>query len=815
MILLFFKTALRNLTKRKGYSALNIFGLTLGMTCCLLIFKYVAYERSYDRFQKNASQIFRVQLDDYQNGQLAVKEASNYAALSPALKQEFPDIEESTHFFKTHMLLSNEERNIHFHEDKIYYAEPSFLSLFDVQLVEGDAQTALAGPDKIVLTEDMAAKYFGHDKALGKIISWRSKGRIASLLVTGICKKYPVNSHLNFMGLVSYKSFSEVNGTLADKDDPVETSWYWTDFYTYIRLRPGANAKKLEAALPAFADRHVNQLSDNLANHDHSVFQMIPMPDIHLYSHYAEETEPPGDGKSVAFLFLIGFIILGIAWINYINMATARSMERAREVGVRKLLGAVRRDLISQFMMESLLINGMALLLAVFVSYLLMNPFQAITGKQLGSLFELPPAYILAFGLLFFIGSFISGIYPAFVLSAYHPVTVLKGIFKNSGKGLWLRKGLIIGQFAVSILLISGTIIIYKQVQFMRNQNPGADIKRTIVIQGAASIPDSVFLVVYEPFKNEMLHIPGVKHMTSSSNVLGQEVLWASNWKALHVTSRGAGNIFQMAIDYDFIPDFDLKLKAGRNFSREYGADKKSAILNEKAVRAFGFHSAEEALHQTIISNNDDTLMVAGVVADFHQEGLQKEITPMVMYMTPRTRSAFSIKLDSGQSSAVIASVKKLWGRYFPSDPFNYFFLDDFFNRQYDEDRRFGDVFGIFSLVAVVIACLGLLALSAYNVLQRTKEIGIRKVLGASVQDLVLTLSKDFLFLVMIAFVIAIPISVWVMGHWLQSFAYRIQISWWIYVLAGVISILIAIITLSFQAIKAAVANPINSLRAE
>jgi putative ABC transport system permease protein len=815
MLKLFFKTALRNLSKRKGYALLNILGLSLGMTCCLLIFKYVAYERSYDRFQKKASQIFRIQLDDYQNGQLAVKNAANYAALSPALKLDFPEIEESSRFFKTHMLLSNEERNIRFNETKIYYAEPSFLNLFDPPLLKGDQKTALEGPDKIVITEDMARKYFGHDEALGKIISWRNFGRLTSLVVTGVCKNYPANSHLNFSALVSYKSFSEINGTLAQKDDPVETSWYWTDFYTYIRLRPGADAKKLEAALPAFAERHVNQLPDNLANHDHSVFQMIPMPDIHLYSHYSEEAEPPGDGKSVSFLFLIGFIILAIAWINYINMATARSMERAREVGVRKLLGAVRKDLISQFMMESFLINLMALLLALVISFLFIRPFNDITGRQLGNLFDMPLSYAMAFFILFLAGSFISGMYPAFILSGYHPVTVLKGIFKNSGKGLWLRKGLIVGQFATSILLISGTIIIYQQVQFMRNQNLGADIKRTVVLNGAISISDSIYRAVYLPFKNEILHVPGVKHMTASSNVMGQEVVWSTNWKALHEKKHGAVNVFQMAIDYDFIPGFDLKLKAGRNFSKDFTTDAQSAILNESAVRALGFHHPEDALQQTIISMNDDTLQVAGVVADFHQEGLQKEITPLIMFMRSRTRNAFSIKLDPVRSSTTVAAIKKIWDRYFPADPFHYFFLDDFFERQYDEDKRFGDVFGIFSLLAVMIACLGLLTLSAYNVLQRTKEIGIRKVLGASVRDLVITLSKDFLLLVMIAFVLAIPLSVWVMGHWLQSFAYRVHISWWVYILAGLISFLIAIITLSFQAIKAALANPVTSLRSE
>ena len=412
-------------------------------------------------------------------------------------------------------------------------------------------------------------------------------------------------------------------------------------------------------------------------------------------------------------------------------------------------------------------------------------------------------------------GSFISGMYPAFVFSGFNPVTVLKGLFKNSGKGLWLRKGLIVGQFAISILLISGTIIIYRQVQFMRNQNLGVDINQTIVLHGAISIPDSIYETFYPSFKNEVLALKGITSMTCSSNVMGQEILWSTNWKALHAVNHGAVTIFQMAIDYDFIPGFEIKLIAGRNFSKDFPSDDQSAVINTTAARLLGWNIPEEALHETVISMNDDTMQVVGVVADFHQEGLQKEITPLILLHSPRARNVYSIKVECGQSSKTIVSLKRMWDRYFPTDPFDYFFLDDFFEKQYDENKRFGNVFGIFSILAVVIACLGLLALSAYNVLQRTKEIGISKVLGASIRDLILLLSKDFLLLICIALIIAIPVSVWVMGHWLQSFAYRVSLNGWIYVIAGMISLLIALLTLSFQAVKAAMANPVHSLRAE
>jgi putative ABC transport system permease protein len=675
------------------------------------------------------------------------------------------------------MLLSNDKNNIRFSEDKIFYAEPAFLDMFGVQLMDGDAKTALEGPEKIVISEDLARKYFNSTNVLGRTLNWKGNGYTSPLLVTGVYKNYPGNSHIKFSALVSFKTFASLTRYASGSGSDAEDSWFWTDFYTYIRLKPGTDPHKIQAALPAFAERHVNNLSENLANHDHSVFQMIALQDIHLYSNYTEEAEPGGDGKSVAFLYLIGFIILGIAWVNYINMATARSLERAREVGVRKLLGAVRRNLVVQFMVEGFMINLLALLFAVIISFILMKPFGLLTGKPLGNPFDMPPSYILSFGGFFLTGSFISGIYPAFVLSGFNPVTVLKGLFKNSGKGQWLRKGLIVGQFATSILLISGTIIIYRQLQFMRKQNLGVNIDQTIVLHGPIVASDSLNETLYQSFKNDALAIPGVTSMTSSSNVMGQEILWATNWKALSGKNLGAANIFQMAIDYDFIPEYGMKVLAGRNFSKDFPADKKAIVLNANASKLLGYKSPEEALHQTIISMNDDTMQVVGVVADFHQEGLQKVITPLILMLSTRARNNYSIKIDPQQASTTIASLKKIWDRYYPSDPFGYFFLDEFFAKQYDENKRFGDIFGLFSMLAIVIACIGLLALSAYNVLQRTKEIGIRKVLGASVRDLVTILSKDFMILVMIAFVLAIPFSVWIMSHWLQSFAYRVNIS--------------------------------------
>ena len=813
MLKLFFKTALRTILKRKAYSALNIFGLALGITSCLLIFQYVSFERSFDRFQPESKQIYRVQLDDYQNGQLAVKCAANYSALAGTMKTDFPEVESATKFFITRMLLSNNEKNIRFSETRVYYAEPAFIGMFGVHLIKGDPGTALLGPDKIVLTEESARKYFGSTDVLGRVLEWKNGGVNSSMQVTGVCENYPVNSHIHFNMLVSYNTFSTRNGTAQMSDDPVEHSWYWTDFYTYITLKPGSDAAKLQAKLPAFADRHVNSLTDNLANHDHSVFRLYALPDIHLYSHYTEEAEPGGDGRSVAFLFLTGFFIIGIAWINYINLATARSMERAREVGVRKVLGALRKNLIGQFLMESFLMNLTALLVAVFFAILLSRPFTLLTGRPLRPLNDLPIPYLKGFAMVFIAGTFLSGIYPALVLSGFRPVTVLKGVFKNSGKGQWLRKGLIVGQFSISILLIAGTIIIYRQVQFMRSQRLGVNIDATVVLAGPGSVPDSLYQSSYKPFRNAVLQLPGVTSITASSSVMGQEILWSTNYTTLGGRKQGAVNTFQLGVDEEFAPAFGLHFLAGKNIG-PLRAGEKTGILNAKAAQEMGFASPGNAINEKVISGNGDTITITGVVADFHQEGLQKEITPLILFNS-RARISYSLKMNSGQSAGNIAAIRSLWSHYFPSDPFSYFFLDEFFARQYQENERFGSVFGLFSVLAIVIACMGLLALSAYNVIQRSKEIGVRKVLGATVQDLVIVLSKDFLLLVAVAFVIAIPASWFIMNKWLQSFAFRTGIPWWIFGLSGLLAMLTALVTVGLQGIRAGLANPIRSLRSE
>ncbi len=817
MLKSFLQIAVRNFTKRKGYSILNLLGLTIGITCCLLIFEYVAYERSYDSYNRNASRIYRVQESDYQGGRLEVRWAPTSPAVGPTLKKDFPEIENFCRLIQWNVQLINPANNAVFSELKAYIDDNSTLSILQMPLLKGNRATALTFINTIVLSEKAAHKYFGNEDPIGKTLYNEVPGERRPLEVTGVFKELPSNSHLVIDMLISYPTMRHYIDAGKDPKDPTETAWTWSDYYTYIQFKPGADRKELQAKLPDFIDRHYNSLPENKANNDYYTMELYPLTDIHLYSHYSEEAEANGDGSSVSFLFLIAFFIAAIAWVNYINLATARSLERAREVGVRKVMGALRWDLIRQFLVESLLLSGLALILALIIAWSISPFFNHLTGRTIDTMIFLPSTYWQIFAALFIGGAFLSGVYPAFVLSRYNPVSVLKGMFKNTAGGQFLRKGLIIGQFTASILLIAGTIIVYNQVHYMRSQTLGVNISQTLVVPGTGSLGDSVFNTLYPAFKHDILRLKAVSGITGTSDVPGTEITWSTNWQRLKGNPKKNYTLRHLSVDYDYYKYYGFKLIAGRTFSKDFKTDNKAVILNESAIREFGYAKPEDAIGEILHANQGqiDTGHVIGVAADFHQEGLQRAIAPLAIVMREGTYNFFSIRIDPANAAQTIAAIRTVWQRHFPSDPFRYFFLDDYFNRQYAENERFGTVFGLFAGLAIIIACLGLLGLSAYNVIQRSKEIGIRKVLGASVQNLLFILSRDFLLLVVFAFVIAVPITWWAMNSWLQEFAYRIQIGWWIFAVAGGMAFSIALLTVGFQALKATLANPVKSLRTE
>ncbi|HKH62006.1 MAG TPA: ABC transporter permease [Flavitalea sp.] len=816
MISNYLKIALRNLIKRRGYSLLNIGGLTIGMTCCMLIFHHVSYEKSYDGFSPVAKDVVRLRLDSYQKGKLAWQSATIYPAIAPTIRKDFPEVLDFCRLHDAEMLLTNEANDVKFNETKGYFADPSFVKMFDVNLIKGNPATALDAPDKMVISESMSKKYFGNGEALGKNLTVRDPGSLQTYQVTGVFKDYPKNSHLIVDYLVSYSTLGKILRLDGDTSNATETSWGWYDFYSYLQLKPGTDYEKLESKLPAFCDRYINSQEWYKTNNNRATLHLLPVTDIHLYSNYNQEAEVNGNGQAVEFLFLVAIFIIGIAWINYINLATARSAERAREVGVRKVLGAVRSMLIRQFLVESFLLNTIALLLSVLAFYLLWPAFDTFVGRDFTTDFALTHNYWLLFLALFSGGTMLSGLYPSLVLSSFQPITVLKGVFKNTAGGMSLRKGLIVVQFITSVVLIAGTIIVYQQVDYMRRQQLGVNINQTLVLQGAGSLQDSLYQNVFQPFKNELLQQGNIKNVSASTSVMGNEIYWTSGVTRLDKPNETAVTLYHLGIDHDFLPAYDLKLVAGRNFSQKLKTDEKAAIINERAAELLGYKSAAEVVSQNSrLRRGRDTLSIVGVVSDYHHQGLQKAIDPMILLFRPNTRSYYSVKIGTTDIQKTIGSVQKVWSKYFPSDPLNYFFLDETFNQQYKSDTLFGKVFAVFAFLAILIACFGLLGLSAYNVLQRAKEIGIRKVLGASVQNILLLLSKDFLKLIVAALILAIPVGWFVMHEWLQDFAYRINIAWWVFAVAGIISLGIALLVISVQAIKAAVENPVKSLRTE
>jgi len=823
----YFKLALRNLKTNKGYTLLNLFGLVTGLTCCLVLFQYVAYQKSFDAFNSNADQIGRLHMDFHDQGKLTMQSATVFPGVAPLMKNDFPEVKNYCRLVSArvgwwgvepaqwNVVFSNDAQNVKTIENQGFYADPSFLQMFTIPFLKGDANNALDGPNKMVISEDLAAKYFGGADPSGKRMTVHEGGQIYHYEVTGVFKNYPKNSHLKFDYLISYKTFISLIHALGkgkEMDPDMNLGWY--DFYDYLQLQPGTDFKALEAKFLDFCLRHHIDSPEQIAKNNRNDFYLMPIRDIHLYSHRNEEAEVNGDGKSVSFLFLVAFIIIAIAWVNYTNLATARSLERAREVGVRKLLGALRAHLIFQFMIESLLLNLTSLVIALVLAVVLSPVYHQLLASDMSFGFHLPATYTLGFTVLFLAGTFLSGVYPAFVLSGYHPITVLKGAFKNSGKGQFLRKGLIIGQFATSVVLIVGTIIVFQQVSFMRNQQLGANIDRTLVLNGPVSVPDTIYRDTYKSFKDELLQVSGIKSMAASTSVMGKEIYYTNDAILQHSLTNQYYTFCFQYMDYDFVPGYDIKILAGRNFSPKFTTDNRAVLLNQAAMKLFGLDSPEAALKESIIYDGAP-YRVVGVLADFHQLGLNTAVNPTVFVLRPEANNFYSIKLNSANTAQTVAAVEKVWNEHFPADPFNYFFLNEAFDQQYKADEQFGKVFGIFSFLAICIACFGLLSLSAYNVIQRTKEIGIRKVLGASVSGIFMMLTSEMVMLVAIGILVAIPIAWFVMHLWLQDFAYRISIQWWVFALAAIAALLIALLTVSYQAVKAALANPVKSLRSE
>ena len=816
----YFKTAWRNLMKSKAFSLINIAGLSIGMAACLLILQYVSFELSYDRFNKNGKDVYRVFNDRYQNGKLIQHGTITYSAIGKAMKNDFPEIVDYTRVEPLGQpIITYNEKKIG--EQNGIAAEPSFLSIFDYPLLAGDPSTALKEPVTVIISQSLAKKIFGiKDDQLATLVGKAIVVERDSLpyKITGIFRDVPGNSHLQFDFVISYVSLYSGSNPWKEADYDFKDS----DFWHYIQLKPGTNYKTLEAKFPAFSERHFqgNKVSGSVEK-----FYLQPVLKSHLYSDFEYEIGKTGSATVVWGLLIIAGLIIIIAWVNYVNLTTAKSLERAREVGVRKVSGATRNQLIRQFLAESLLLNLLAFSVAISIVLLSQRSFNRLIKHELSlsHLFQNGNegfSIVTAFFILLGAGIIISGFYPAFVLSAFKPVLVLKGKYTRSTKGILLRKTLVVGQFATTVALIIGSFVVYRQIKFVNEQSLGFNISQMLIIKPPVLTGwDSTFIGKENSLMAELKKISHVKGAANSNRVAGDELGRNFNVRRAGAADNVHFTVRSNSVSEDFIDLYEMKLLAGRNFAAtDYNPDwekLRNIIVNESTINLLGFKSPDDAIGKTIYMGDTRQWNIIGVVGDFHQKSLRYPIEPTIFRPAYSTYSPISVKVDTRDLGATIGTIRKTYESFFPGNLFDYYFLDDKFNEQYSNDQLFGKVFALFAGFAIFIACLGLLGLSLFATAQRTKEIGVRKVLGASVGNIVMLLSRDFIRLVMIAFIIASPVAWLVMHSWLQDFAYRIHISWWIFLAAGLLSILVALGTISFQAIRAALANPVKSLRSE
>jgi putative ABC transport system permease protein len=802
----FFVLAIRNLLKRKLFSFINIFGLAMGICACLVILNYIEFETSYDDFNIHSASIYRLNRTSSQNGEKNSPIVVTTYGLGPALATDLPEVKR---YIRTHgesaVVIHQPEAGEAkaFHEDKIQVVDSTFFHAFTFKAIAGNLKSALDDPNSIVLTASAAQKYFGDADPIGKTMTVSGGRMNGEYAVSAIMEDVPENSHFVFDMLLPMHNIF-LSGQYR-KDD----GWGTNNFVTYVQLHDEANRETAEQKLPDFCERRLNPKWKHVNIRMELTLQ--PLRDIHLHPGLRVDVETVS--RSTLYFFgVIGAFILFIAWVNYINLSTARAMERAREVGIKKTIGAIRSELIIQFLMESVLINFIAIVLAVGLAIALLPLLGGIIGKKLSFDFnDLRLWFILI--ILFFAGALASGIYPAFVLSSFRITRALKGQGRED-RGFSLRKALVVFQFAASLLLIAGTFVVYRQINFMQQQDKGLQMDQMLVVSGPGTLKWKEAQQRLAVFKEEARKIPGVEAVATSGAIPGGGHNWGSDVRrsGAAVTDFKLGRI--VWIDPDFIPTYDIPLLAGRNFDPHIKSDMQSAIINEASLDAYGLGTPEQALNEQLILDGGDTVAIVGVLKNYNWSSLKSEHTPFLFLADAIVPGRVSIHL-SGAIHSSIEAIGKLYTEMIPGEPYEYYFLDDFFNAQYKSDQQFGKIFGLFAILAVVISCLGLWGLASFTTSQKLKEISVRKVLGATTGSIVYLLSRQFLMLVLIAGILAIPLAWYGINSWLHGFAFRIGIGWDLFVIPIVILAAIALLTVSFQVIKGAAVNPAKILRSE
>ena len=798
-----FKSFWRSITKNKTYSFLNIVGLSAGLTCVTLIALWVTDESSYDKFNANYDRIYRLVLKE--NTQTGIKESAiSSAPMAKALQHDYAEVENTVRLKMREEIVTYKNQQVL--QPGILLTDPSFLDVFSYHLIRGNAATALSEPYSIILTESTAKKYFGDKDPMDETLllnMYDSTGYGALYKVTGIIPNPPKNAHFTFNMLASFKTIE-----VARPDVLTVDGWGDGSFYTYLLLKQGVDYKAFSKKISQFYEKYIG----DLFNIWKSIYfyKLQPLSDIHLRSNLEHEIAPTGSITQVYIFSTIGIFILLLAGINYTNLATARSIGRAKEVSIKKVVGAGKKQLVLQYLSEAVFTALIALLLSFLLSFLLQSFFYQVTGKDL-SLFSSPILLLFLFSLTFFLGV-LSGIYPAVILSAFKPAGILKGSFKSSAKGILLRKTLVVLQFVITIILVTGIVIIYSQMSFIKHKDLGYDKDALLYLRVNGNMD---VIKGYAAFKNELKNNPLIYGIANSNSMI---IGGLGSGGSETVDEKGNPlqvNTSRLRVDTNYLNVYGIKLLAGRSFTQPTANNSnREIILNEVAVRKFGWKNNETAIGKPF-KMGDTKGVIIGVINDFHFNSLEQSIEPLAIYPLDDHFSRSTLRIDIKQADKVITFIENTWKKHFPSALFDYDFVSQDLKEQYLSEERFSKIFLYFSILSLMIACLGLYGLISYTVFQKTKEIGIRKVLGATANSIAAMLSGNFLNLVLMACFISVPIAWYGLNKWLQNFAYRISLSWWMFTAAGLLVLLIALITVSFQSVKAAIANPVKSLRTE
>jgi putative ABC transport system permease protein len=797
----YLKIAYRNIKKHLGYSLINVAGLAIGMACCILILLFVFDELSYDKFHENHDRIYRVTRKWFNADGVVNLHLGHVAPpVAPLLENDFPEIAHAVRIVGAGGLLVGNETAF-YEEPRLYFAEEDVFEVFNFDMIVGDPSTALKDPFAIVITDEMAERYFGSEDPIGKSLTIKTASQQADMKVTGVIKPLPHNSHFHPNLLGSFKTYEAVVG-----DEELQ-SWTSNNYATYLLMTEGYNIDLLKSQLDPFIDRHYGE-----GRSERTKLELQRLTDIHLYSHLDSEIEANSDITYVYIFSIIALFILLIACVNFMNLATARSAGRAKEVGLRKVVGAQRPQLIRQFLSESIITAVLSLVIALGIVLLALPKFNQFIGRELSLNVSTNISLLIS---LFFIAIFVglvSGMYPAAFLSAFKPVRVLKGNLDVGKKGFSFRTVLVVFQFAISIILIICVGVVSSQLDYIRTRNLGFDKEQVVVLPSSPPIISRL-----EGFKTRLLQNPNILNISAAKRVPSGRLLDSAGARVMRGETSEPVNfrIAQLRVDYDYIPTFKIELAAGRNFSREMGTDPtQSFIINEMAAKRIGWESPEEAIGKGFGYGSRNGQII-GVVKDFHFESLHQEISPIVMFLSKTDLSQISIRISPENIPQTMAFLKDIWAEMRPDFPFSYYFIDENFDQLYRSEEKLGRIFSVFAFLSVLIGCLGLFGLASYSAERRTKEIGIRKVLGASASGITVLLSKEFTKWVLLANVIAWPAAYLIMSRWLQSFAYRAGMSVGIFLLAGGIAWIIAFLTVSYQAIKASIADPITALKYE